>query len=331
MTTVGGDRALSTLLRFRLGRHHPVCAVATVREGIITTATVGATIERDFEIGSISKGITGLLYTDACERGDVTPQSTLGEFLPLAGCAAADLALGAISTHRSGLPRLPRSAHPLQRTIELWREGTNPYGETLDELLALARTVTLSSPRPRYSNIGFELLGHAIARAAGLSYTELLAERISGPLGMAGTYAPKDPTGLRPTALVGTNRSGRSVEPWTGEALAPAGGIRSTIGDLGALAGALADKSAPGIDALEPVATFGTIAMRIGAAWVTLEGRGAPVTWHNGGTGGFRSWLGVDREAQTAVVLLTATSRSVDGHGFRWLRELTESPARVRT
>lgn len=331
MTQLDGDRALATLLRFKLDRHHPVAAVATVRNGVIRTATVGAALEQDFEIGSLSKGITGLLYADACTRGEITPQTTLGQLLPLSGCPAAGVTVGAVSTHRSGLPRLPHSAHPVQRSIALWRDGKNPYGESLDELLAQARTVTLSGPRSRYSNFGFELLGHAVAAGAGCSYTELLAERITDPLAMTGSYAPTDPADLRPTALGGTNRAGRPVEAWTGEALAPAGGIRSSIGDLALLACALADGSAPGINALDPTASFGNPAVRIGAAWITLEGRGFPVTWHNGGTGGFRSWLGIDRFAHTAVVLVTATARSVDAVGFRWLRELTDAVDRVRT
>jgi CubicO group peptidase (beta-lactamase class C family) len=46
---------------------------------------------------------------------------------------------------------------------------------------------------------------------------------------------------------------------------------------------------------------------------------GHTATWHNGGTGGCRSWLGVDREARKGVVVLTATSASVDRQGFRLL------------
>jgi CubicO group peptidase (beta-lactamase class C family) len=342
MDTIDGDRALATLLRIRLGRTHPVAAVATVRDGEVTTASVGASREADFEIGSISKGVTGLLYRDACARGEVTPDTTLGELLPLSGCPAAGLTLGAISTHRSGLPRLPAAAHPVQRSVRLWRAGTNPYGESLDEVLAQARTVTLHAPRARYSNLGFELLGHAIAHGAGLRYTELLAQRITGPLGMDASYAPASREELRPFALTGTNRSGREVEPWTGEAIAPAGGIRCTIDDAARLAAALADGSAPGIEALDPVATLAG-PVRIGAAWIVLpdrrrdRARPAPapapapnvVTWHNGATGGFCSWLGVNRTERTAVVLLTATARSVDTHGFRWLRELTAARARV--
>lgn len=305
-----------------LGRRHAVAAVATVREGRIAVAAVGAPVEADFEIGSVSKGITGMLYADALERSEVSRATTLGELLPLGQCAAARVTLQSLSTHSSGLPRLPRSAQPLRRTLRLWRHGTNPYGETLAELMEQVRDVRIASrAKPQYSNLGFELLGHAVASAAGMPYRELLRERITEPLTLESMYAPSSPSELRSTAVQGRSRRGRVVEPWTGEAIAPAGGIRSSIGDMGMLADALLQGVAPGVAALEPVADFWR-SVRVGAGWITLGLRGHVITWHNGGTGGFRSWMGLDRQAGTAVVVLSATAVSVDRHGFRLLQEM---------
>ena len=59
---------------------------------------------------------------------------------------------------------------------------------------------------------------------------------------------------------------------------------------------------------------------------MTLEAKGRTVTWHNGATGGFSSWLGLDRETGTAAILLSATTGSLDHHGSgSWLtsRRLT--------
>ena len=78
----------------------------------------------------------------------------------------------------------------------------------------------------------------------------------------------------------------------------------------------------PGPAALDPVANFAGPAVRIGAAWMTLRVKGRDITWHNGATGGFRSWVGLDREAGTGVVLLSATAAMVDRQGFKMLREL---------
>ena len=291
-------------------------------------ASRGASLAADFEIGSVSKGITGLLYVDALNRGELRPDTVLGERLPLGDCPAAAVTLASLSRHSSGLPRLPRQSGTLRRTLALMLRGANPYGETLAELLTQARTVSLSVPRPRYSNFGFELLGHAVAAGAGLRFRDLLRERLAVPLGLDSVYAPATAAEVRPTAVAGRSRSGRVMQPWTGEAVAPAGGIRASIRDMVRLVQALLDGAGteggvPGLSALNPVANFAVPAARIGAGWMTLETKGRTVTWHNGGTGGFRSWVGLDRKAGTGVVLLTATAAPVDRHGFRLLAELT--------
>lgn len=263
-----------------------------------------------------------MFYADAVERGEIGHDVTLGELLPLGDVPAAEVTLASISTHRSGLPRLPTSAQPFRRTVVLWRHGTNPYGETLEQLLAQARSVMVGKPQPRYSNFGFELLGHAVARAAGTTFAELVHDRVADPLELGDFYVPATPDELRSNALTGRSRRGAPRQPWTGEALGPAGGIRASIGDMAHLAAALLDGSAPGVTALDPIAPFGSDA-HIGAGWVTIEADGRTITWHNGGSGGFRSWLGLDRAAGTGVVILSATSASVDRHGFALLNSIT--------
>ena len=317
---------LEATLRTRLGSRHPRFAGAAIAGGETTVVVNGVAPESDFEIGSISKGITGLLYADACGRGEISPATPLGELLPLGNCPAAGASLGSLSRHASGLPRLapatPGSASTLARTVSLFLHGENPYGESLAELLDQARAVRRLGTRPQYSNLGFELLGHAIAAGAGMSYRELVATRLCGPLALDSVYMPAMPGELRPGALTGTSRGGRPRQPWTGEALAPAGGIRASIRDLAGLARALLDGAAPGMSALDPVAKFAGPAVRIGAAWLTLDAKGRRITWHNGGTGGFSSWIGLDREAKAGVVLLSATAAPIDRPGFELLQEL---------
>ncbi|MFB8414267.1 serine hydrolase domain-containing protein [Streptomyces albidoflavus] len=315
-----GDERLAARLRELLGPRHPVAGAAVVSPHGTVLAARGTSLDGDFEIGSVSKGVTGLLYADALARGEVAPETTLGELLPLDDAPAARVTLRSLSTHRSGLPRLPASMRPWRRTLALWRHGTNPYGEDLEQLLRQARETPLGKPRPRYSNLGFALLGHALARAATTTYPKLVEHRLATPLGLDSCYVPGTAAQLRPGALPGRSRGGRPRQPWTGEGVGPAGGIRASLADMARLTAALLDGSAPGVGALDPVAPFGAGA-RIGAAWITVEIDGRPVTWHNGGTGGFRSWLGVDRATGTGVVILSATAASVDRQGFALLAE----------
>lgn len=59
--------------------------------------------------------------------------------------------------------------------------------------------------------------------------------------------------------------------------------------------------------------------MQIGLGWVIRGGHGRELHWHNGGTGGYRSFLGFDLESQTGVVVLSNSGDSVDDLGFHLL------------
>lgn len=293
--------------------------VAVVEAGEVATTSHLLPDDGDVEIGSVSKGVTGLLYRDAVARGEVAPEDLLQQHLPLAGSPAGGVTLASLAQHRSGLPRLPRIPGMAARSWRLWRHAANPYDDTLAELLEQTRATKVGRPRSSYSNLGYELLGHAVAAAAGTSYACLVRDRVAVPLDLRSWYVPSTAGELSPRAVPGTTRRGRPAEPWTGEGLGPAGGIRSTLGDLGRFAAALADGSAPGVAALDPTASFAGPAVRIGDAWLTTTVRGRAITWHNGGTGGWRSFVGVDQDAGRAAVVVRATTRSVDRAGMELL------------
>ena len=173
---IHGDAALAPLLQSgRLAAAIHWLPPPPFHAGEVSVASLGASARLPtIEIGSVSKGITGLLYADALTRGELGPDTTLGELLPLGDCPAAGLTLASLSAGTPpGCRGLPRSGRTLAAHAAFLLHGTNPYGETLEELLAQARTVQLSAgtaPRPRYSNFGFELLGHAVAAGAGMSF-----------------------------------------------------------------------------------------------------------------------------------------------------------------
>jgi CubicO group peptidase (beta-lactamase class C family) len=48
--------------------------------------------------------------------------------------------------------------------------------------------------------------------------------------------------------------------------------------------------------------------------------------WHNGGTGGFRSFIGFVPGTEVAVVVLSNSARSVDAIGFRILESISDAP-----
>lgn len=307
-----------------LGPRHTTYVVALVTPDGAEVDAEGTDVHGDVELGSVSKGITGLLWRDAVGRGEVAEEAVLGDHLDVPEPMAA-IRLSALATHTSGLPRIAGGSEMLRRTWELWRSGRNPYREDLTELLARLDQVKVGrGGKASYSNVGFQLLGHAVASATATSYADLVATRIAKPLGLTDTYVPVSADELRPGAVAPRNRRGAVVEPWANEAVAPAGGVRSSAADLAVLLRAMLDRSVAGADALEPVATFSG-RLGIGAGWLTGPLLRRTVTWHNGGTGGFRSFVGIDREHGAGVALVSATTRSVDGAAARLLAEAGDS------
>jgi CubicO group peptidase (beta-lactamase class C family) len=312
-----GDPALvrdaERVFRSRAG----TAAVAVVTPEHEMTATAGCDQRSTFEIGSISKALTGMLYRDVAERGVLSPTTVLGDVLPLRSRQEiGSVSLSSLAIHRSGLPNLPPAMQPLRRSLELWTRGENPYGDSLADLLEQTRDLLIGPVRPRYSNLGFQLLGHAIAAAADTSYEHLLQGVLGG-----GFRTPTQPDDLGPADIRGVSRFGRPRAAWVGEAIAPAGGIRASISTMREVLRSVLDGTAPGIAALEPVADFSP-RVRIGAGWITLEHKARHITWHNGSTGGFSSWIGLDRNAGVGVVVLAARHGSVDRQGFQLLTGL---------
>lgn len=315
-STWAGDTELVRTVSRTFRPIRPAVVAAVTREGD-GTATVGASDHETFEIGSISKAITGMLYRDAVERGVVSPTATLRELLPLDDHGqVGSVTLHSLAIHRSGLPGLPPGMRPRSRNVRFLLRGENPYGDSLAELLEQTRGVPVGAPRARYSNLGFQLLGHAVAAAEGRTFAQLLHDTMGD-----GLSAPNRGSDLRPPDLTGHGRWGRPAAAWVGEAVAPAGGIRASAATMRDFLRSVIDETAPGLSALEPTEDFAP-EVRIGAAWISVSYRGRPIAWHNGSTGGFSSWIGVDRAAGVGLAVLSARHSSVDRQGFRLLTEL---------
>ena len=122
----------------------------------------------------------------------------------------------------------------------------------------------------------------------------------------------------------GQSPTGLPVRPWVMEAYAPGGAAVSTTGDLAKLATALLDGTAPGMSALEPMSDINRANSRIGGFWHTSTRQtGQTITWHNGQTGGYASYLGLDRPRHKAVIVLSdvATDATPTDLGFALLAD----------
>jgi CubicO group peptidase (beta-lactamase class C family) len=230
-----------------------------------------------------------------------------------------------------GTPRIPRA----ERTLARLRHFTE------ESLYASLREVKLHAApgeRYRYSNLGAALLGFALARRAGRVYEELVRERICEPLGLRDTVITVSEEQASRLAVGHTVLRGKPLPPWEDPGLAPAGSLRSTLEDMlrfvRACLGAAPPELAQALElARTPRADAGKRS-RVGLGWhlsplgATLRERlrrprpGQPwMTWHNGATAGFHSFVAFVPGRQAGVVLLGNRLTGVELAGMRILAE----------
>jgi CubicO group peptidase (beta-lactamase class C family) len=262
------------------------------------------------EVGSITKVLTALLLADMVERGEVALNDPVGKYLPepvkVPDYHGRPITLLDLASYTSGLPRFPdnvRSRNPL-----------NPYVDyTVDEFYGyLTSHVLRSSPGVHfeYSNIGFSLLGHALAHRAGRAYEDLLIERICEPLGLKSTRITLTAE-MRSRMAQGHNRSLEPTPVWDLPAFAGAGAVRSTANDLLVLLEAcLGRRETPLGPALAlllearrtPTETRG---LEVGLGWCISADCTDEVVWKDGWTGGFTSFIGFSTGSGRGAVVLT--------------------------
>ncbi len=141
-----------------------------------------------FEIASITKVLTSLLLADMVQRREVAFDDPVAKYLPASLTLhqrGRPITLLDLAAYTSGLPNLPDNLPPN------WWTLPNPFGDyTGGELYEfLSGYIPEYDPRTHYeyANLGFGLLGVALARRAGKSYEQLLIERVCNPLGLSHT------------------------------------------------------------------------------------------------------------------------------------------------
>jgi len=286
---------------------------------VFGTAGGGVTLDADtvFEIGSITKTMTATVLAQDVRSGNLaldTPVATLLPDFKIPSRSGKPITLLDLATQSSGLPRVP--------TNMMLADPADPYADygpdDLEAFLAGYDLPRAPGEAFEYSNLGFGLLGFAIARHAHAGYGDLLDRRLFQPLSMtmSGTALREK---MRAHLAVG-HRGGAIAKNWTFDALAGAGAVLSSTKDmLVYLRMNMGQIELPGGNT-NPIAHQARRdaggGQRIGLAWMNFRGRDSDIVWHNGGTGGYRSFLGFRTDGRRGVVILTNTTASVDDLGF---------------
>lgn len=337
--------AVTTHVRQQIDRGHWTgVAIAMVDHRGTTFFSYGYTTRKGgkpidersvFEIGSITKTFTGVLLADMVVRGVVGLDDPIARYLPESVYVSVrsdqQITLRHLSTHTSALPRLPTNLDPADQA--------NPYADyTIQQMYDFLSSHELRrdiGERFEYSNYGVGLLGHILALRAAMTYEELVIDRIARPVGMSDTRIALTDD-MRARLAMGHSGS-QQVKNWDIPTLAGAGAIRSTAVDMIRYVAANLGLATSPLDSAfvlshQEHAKTDRDGTAIGLGWIIRAGEAGVIHWHNGGTGGYRSFAGFDKGNGVGVVVLSNNNESVDLIGVRLLDSsvtLPEVPERM--
>jgi CubicO group peptidase (beta-lactamase class C family) len=278
-----------------------------------------------FEIGSTTKVFTSTILADMVQRGEVSLDDPVAKYLPadvkMPQRGGKQITLVDLATHTSGLPRMPSNFAP--------KDVSNPYADyTVANLFQFLSSYELTrdiGSKFEYSNMGVGLLGQALARRAGMDYEALVRARVTGPLKMENTRIALSPE-MKSRLAVGHNEARQPTANWDLPTFAGAGALRSDARDMltliAANLGYVESPLAPAMAAMTKVRrSGGGPETDIALAWVVTKKEGREIFWHNGGTGGYRCFMGYDPKSRVGVVALSnmSTGAGVDDIGMHLL------------
>ncbi len=304
-----------------------------------------ATPQTLYRVGSISKLFTATAAMQLVEQGrlelDAPVREVLPEFEPRSRFAdSRRITPRQLLTHHSGLPR--DIAHGM------WAASPARFTRVTADL---SRQDAVYPPDMvvSYSNLGFDVLGHAVERLSGRAFETRLQEAVFAPLGMKDSSFS---AGLPGVALAAQAHKGG--EPSQEPALrdVPAGGMNSSVLDLGRFLSMVfaQGRAVGGVAVLRPQSVSEMLAVQNGGVpldlgfanglgWMlsslgprAIQGAG-PVAHHGGATVNFRSQMVALPEHRLGVVVLTndaAGQRAVDRVAVRALSLLLQARTGIR-
>jgi D-alanyl-D-alanine-carboxypeptidase/D-alanyl-D-alanine-endopeptidase len=263
---------------------------------------------------SISKVFAGELLIELTNEGKVWLTDPLQQFAPPKsivpkGADGTPITLLDLATHTSGLSR-EVGAYPAKTPHFTFPDRTYRW-----TWLAKQRLLTRPGTAALYSNVGFDLLGDALASAANETYTELLNERIVRPLGLRDTTLTPS-TEQCGRLLRGTGDEGPCTDT---QASGASGGVYATSADMARvlqyllhIPGATAQVGPEIAVYLKPSLLKSVQGLShagdptgIGMGWIQLGDPDGPSTLmeKTGGGAGFETYVALSLKRQAGIFL----------------------------
>ncbi|WP_462220460.1 serine hydrolase domain-containing protein [Ferruginibacter sp.] len=277
-----------------------------------------------YEIGSVTKTFTGLLLAKAVVEKKIALNDPVNKFLPkkipLIKFGNDTLKIVHLANHTSGLPPLPDNFGAA--------DLVNPYKDYDEKkLLEYLKHASLSR-RPgekfEYCNLAVGLLGNILEKVNKMSYQKMVTDFICSNAAMTATkqFLTKTDTAI---FMQGYTESIIFQSQWDFKALAAAGSLRSNTEDMLKYAalnlGATNGKLNEAIE-LSHQPTFNAGQQKIGLNWFIQNWGWGEILFHGGQTGGYKSFLALNKKTKNAVIILANTGVNNDAAGIEILKYL---------
>ena len=300
----------------------PGTAIGLVHDGEEHTAGIGVTSvenplevtpETLFQIGSITKTVTGTVAMILVERGELDIDAPVRRYLPKLALADDDVAARVTMRHL-----LTHTAGWVGDYFADHGAGDDALARMLGDLPRLPQLTPLGEVWS-YNNAGFYIAGRVLEVVGGAPYELLVQRLLFEPLGLEHSLFFTEDVMTRRFA-VGHHRAEDGpptvARPWAiGRAHHAAGGISSTVLDLlryarfhlsdgeGILTRASLDEMQRPHVAAAPI--FGSV----GLTWGIDDVTGVRLVHHGGGTNGQVAHLSFAPDSQTVLAVLTNSQR----------------------
>jgi CubicO group peptidase (beta-lactamase class C family) len=187
-----------------------------------------------YDLASVTKTFTSIAVMQQVEAGRVDLDEPVASYLPeFAQHGKGDITIRHLLTHTAGLPA--------------WLPLYSRYDTVEERLAAVLAVEPIASPGQRYlySDLSLITLGLVVEKVTGRSLDQVIADRITKPLGMSDTM-------FNPPASLRDRIAATEAQPWAGRPMirgevhdenawslggvAGHAGLFSTARDLGVLA-----------------------------------------------------------------------------------------------
>jgi CubicO group peptidase (beta-lactamase class C family) len=258
-----------------------------------------------FEIGSVTKAITGNILAPMVVEKKVNLDDPVHEHLPFHILNNPPITLRHLAMHTSGLQRMP---HDFESQSNF--DKNNPFKHYSEEQLVIyftqnLRLESLPGEKHKYSNLGYGLLSYILSRIEEKPFAKLVTERIFEPLEMVNSSF--DFQAIRMQLVKGLDEQGNVCDHWDGGILAGCLGILSTAEDLSKFAIMTCDSSdaAANLQAEESFAVDPLVKSNLGWGERLILPENIRMQGINGGTGGYGASVLVNRDKNFSVVMLS--------------------------